>query len=59
MVIMQLVSTKVLSIMSGKSSKQSWLDEFYFDVIGIEKYEVAFVLKLLLTLSHDQATVEQ
>jgi len=36
------------------------LDEFYFDTVGIQKYEaVAYVLKLILTLSHGQASVER
>lgn len=41
-------------------SKEDRLDEFYFDTVGIQKYQdVAYVLKLILTLSHGQASVEQ
>lgn len=41
-------------------SKEDRLDEFYFDTTGIQKYEdVAYVLKLILTLSHGQASVER
>ena len=35
------------------------LEKFYFEEISIQKYEViAEVLKIILTLSHDQAFVE-
>ena len=35
------------------------LDELYFEKIGFQKYgELSFVLKLTLTLSHRQASVE-
>ena len=41
-------------------SQNDRLDKFYFDVIGIKKYEeVSFVLKSLLTLSSGQVTVER
>ena len=36
------------------------LDEFYFVKIGIQKYgELSFVLRLILTLSHGQTSVER
>ena len=36
------------------------LDEFYFEKIGIQKYgELSFVIRLILTLSHGQASVER
>ena len=36
------------------------LDEFYFKNIGIQKYgELSFVIRLILTLSHGQASVER
>ena len=36
------------------------LDEFYFEKIGIQKYgELSFVIGLILTLSHGQASVER
>ena len=35
------------------------MDEFYFHKIGVAKYQdVAFVIRLLLTLSHGQGAVE-
>ena len=37
----------------------SRLDDFYFKTVGIGKYqELSFVLKLLLTISHGQASVK-
>ena len=45
---------------SGFCSKESRLDDFYFKTVGIGKYkELAFVLKLLLTKSHGQTSVER
>ena len=45
---------------SGFCSKESRLDDFYFKTVGIGKYkELSFVLKLLLTISHGQASVER
>ena len=36
------------------------LDEFYFENIGIQKYgELSFVIRLILTLSHGQSSVER
>ena len=36
-----------------------WLEKFYFDEISIQKYgEIAEVLKIVLILSHGQASVE-
>ena len=36
------------------------LDEFYFTLIGVQKYDqLSFVLRLLLTLSHVQAAIER
>ena len=36
------------------------LDGFYFEKIGIQKYgELSFVIRLILTLSHGQASVER
>ena len=44
---------------SGFCSNESRLDDFYFKSVGIGKYkELSFVLKLLLTISHSQASVE-
>ena len=41
-------------------SQKHRLDKFYFDVIGIKKYEeMLLFLKLLLILCHSHATVEQ
>ena len=40
--------------------KKQRLDEFYFHLVQIQKFEsLAFVLKLILTLSHGQAAVER
>ena len=45
---------------SGFCSKESRLDDFYFKTVVIGKYkELSFVLKLLLTLTHGQASVER
>ena len=45
---------------SGFCSKESRLDDFYFKTVGIGKYkELSFVLKVLLTISHGQASVER
>ena len=42
------------------SQESCRLDEFYFHKIGVAKYQdVAFVIRLLLTLSHGQAAVER
>ena len=39
--------------------ERDWLGNLYFSTIKISKYqELSFVVKLLLTLSHDQASVE-
>ena len=39
--------------------KDKRLDEFYFHVLGIQKYkELAYIVKITLTLSHGQAAVE-
>ena len=36
------------------------LDEFYFEKIGIQKYgKVSFALRLILSLSHGQASLER
>ena len=36
------------------------LDEFYFSKIGVEKFpDFCFVIKLVLTLSHGQASIER
>ena len=41
------------------SQKDDRLDDFYFKVASISKYKhLWFVVKLILTLSHDQASVE-
>ena len=45
---------------SGFCSKESRLDDFYFKTVGIGKYkELSFGLKVLLTRSHGQASVER
>lgn len=42
------------------SQEKGRLDDFYFKVAGISKYkDLSFVLKLILTLSHGQASVER
>lgn len=44
----------------GFDKKKDRLDNFFFNVIGIQKYEqLAFVVKVILTLSHGQASVER
>ena len=51
---------KIWHEFSGFCSKESRLDDFYFKTVGIGKYkELSFVLKLLLTVSHGQASVER
>ena len=42
------------------SENSCHLEEFYFEKIVIQKYgELSFVLRLILTLSHGQASVER
>ena len=42
------------------SQKDDRLDDFYFKVASISKYkDLSFVVKLILTLSHGQASVER
>ena len=42
------------------SANDDNLDDFYFRFIGIEKYkELSFLVKIVLTLSHGQASVER
>ena len=37
-----------------------WLDDFYFHVLSIQKYkELAYIVKIILTLSYGQAAVER
>ena len=51
---------KIQSEFSGFSLKECQIDDFYFKTVGVAKYkELSFILKLLLTLSHDQAAVER
>ena len=41
------------------SANDTNLDDFYFRFIGIEKYKgLSFLVKIVLTLSHGQASVE-
>ena len=41
------------------SQKDDRLDDFYFKVASISKYkDLWFAVKLILTLSHDQASIE-
>ena len=40
--------------------EKDWLDKFFFDTVAMSKYSnVSFVIKLFLTLSHDQASVKR
>ena len=51
---------KTISDKFAKFDQSSCLDEFYFEKIGIQKYgELSFVPRLILTLSHGQASVER
>ena len=39
---------------------ETTLDDFFFKLVGVEKYkDLSFLLKIVFTLSHSQATVEQ
>ena len=40
--------------------ESDWLDNFFFQKVNIKNYEnLIFVVKLVLTLSHGQASVER
>ena len=42
------------------SQKDDRLDDFYFKVLSVSKYkDLSFVVKLILTLSHGQTSVER
>ena len=52
------VKTMHLELVSF-SEKEDWLDDFYFKVASISKYkDLLFIVKLILTLSHGQVSVE-
>ena len=49
-----------MEIFQSFSCDETALDDFFFKLVGVEKYkDLSFLLKIVLTLSHGQAAVER
>ena len=49
-----------MEIFQSFSCDETALDDFFFKLVGVEKYkDLSFLLKIVLTLSHVQAAVER
>ena len=53
------LSTLNLDKFKSFDRKDTQLHDFYFNVLGIQKYkELTYIVKIILTLSHGQAAIE-
>ena len=57
----QLLELKInVEIFQSFSCDETSLDDFFFKLVGVEKYkDLSFLLKIVFSLSHGQAAVEQ